>query len=81
MITMSISTSTSALNNTVNKLILDRRCCEKLHKKLTFADPVFITSGINSLIFCLHNFVDVKPTLSAYMSTSEVQIYCMRGTD
>ena len=34
------------MNNTVNKLILDRGSCEKLHKKLRFADPVFITSGI-----------------------------------
>ena len=28
---------TSAVNNTVNKLILDRRSCEKLHKKLGLA--------------------------------------------
>ena len=34
------------MNNTVNKVILDRRSCEKLHKKLRFADPVFITSGV-----------------------------------
>ena len=39
-------TPTFAVNNTVNKLILDRGGCEKLHKKLRFADPVFITSGI-----------------------------------
>ena len=37
------------MNNTVNKLILDRGSCEKLHKKLRFADPVFITSGIITL--------------------------------
>ena len=38
---------TSAVNNTVNKLILDRESCEKLHKKFRFTpDPVFITSGI-----------------------------------
>ena len=36
---------TAAVNNTVNKLILDRESCEKLHKKLRFADPVFIISG------------------------------------
>ena len=34
------------MNNAVNKLILDRESCEKLQKKLRFADPVFITSGI-----------------------------------
>ena len=34
------------MNNTVNKLILDRESCEKLHKKLRFADPVIITSDI-----------------------------------
>ena len=34
------------MNNTVNKLILDRESYEKLPKKLRFADPVFITSGI-----------------------------------
>ena len=34
------------MNNTENKLILDRESWEKLHKKLRFADPVFITSGI-----------------------------------
>ena len=38
--------TTSAVNNTVNKLILDRGSCEKLHKKFRFADLVFITSGI-----------------------------------
>ena len=37
---------TSTVNNTVNKLILDRGSCEKLHKKLKFADLVFITPGI-----------------------------------
>ena len=37
----------SAVNNIVNKLILDRGSCEKLHKKFRFADPVFITSGIH----------------------------------
>ena len=41
------------MNNTVNKVILDRGSCEKLHKKFRFADPVFITSGIN--IFRLQN--------------------------
>ena len=34
------------MKNTVNKLILDRGSCKKLHKKLRFADLVFITSGI-----------------------------------
>ena len=34
------------MNNTVNKLILDTGSCEKLHKKLRFADPVFITPRI-----------------------------------
>ena len=38
-------TPTFAVNNTVNKLILERGGCEKLHKKLRFADPVFVTSG------------------------------------
>ena len=37
---------TSAVNKTVNKLISDRESCKKLHKKLRFADPVFITLGI-----------------------------------
>ena len=36
------------MNNTVNKLILDRESCEKLHKKLRFADPVFITPGFEA---------------------------------
>ena len=36
----------SALKNKVHKLILDRRSCEKLHKKLGLPNPVFITSGI-----------------------------------
>ena len=36
---------TSAVNNTVNKLILHMGSCVKLHKKLSFADPVFITPG------------------------------------
>ena len=36
----------SAVNNTVSKLILDRRNCIKLHKKVRFGSPVFITSGI-----------------------------------
>ena len=40
------------MNNTVNKLILERGSCEKLHKKLRFADPVFITSGINIVLLC-----------------------------
>ena len=35
-----------AMNNTVNKLILDRRSCEKVHKMLGLPNPVFITSGI-----------------------------------
>ena len=35
------------MNNTVNKLILNRGSCEKFHKKLRFADPVFITPGIH----------------------------------
>ena len=35
------------MNNTVNKLILDRGSCEKLHKKFRLADPVFITSGLS----------------------------------
>ena len=41
------------MNNTVNKLMLDRRSCKKLHKKVRFGSPVFITSGINkdSLMF------------------------------
>ena len=30
-----IKKTTSAVNNTVNKLILHRRSCEKLHKKLS----------------------------------------------
>ena len=34
------------MNNTVNRLKLDRGSCENLHKKLRFADPVFITPGI-----------------------------------
>ena len=49
VVIMSTSTSTqsakqkaeknlkSAVNNTVNKLILDRRSCEKVHKKLGLA--------------------------------------------
>ena len=37
---------TSTVDNTAKKLILDRGSCGKSHKKLTFADPVFITSGI-----------------------------------
>ena len=48
VVTMSTSTSkasktnpTSAVNNTANKLILDRGNCEKLHKTSTFDDPVF----------------------------------------
>ena len=36
----------SAVNNTVNKLILDRGSCEKSNKKVRFPDPIFITSGI-----------------------------------
>ena len=39
------------MNNTVNKLILDRRSCKKLRKKVRFGSPVFITSGI--LIFVI----------------------------
>ena len=39
-------TPKSFVNNTVNKLILDRRSCKKLHKKVRFGSPVFITSGI-----------------------------------
>ena len=58
VVIMSTSTSTqsakqkaeknlkSAVNNTVNKLILDRRSCEKVHKKLGLPNPVFVTSGI-----------------------------------
>ena len=46
---------TSAVNNNVNKLILDRVSREKLNKKLRFADPAFKTSGIytkdHNLIF------------------------------
>ena len=64
VVTMSTSTSkqiphqkvsknaTSAVNNTVNKLILYRRSCEKLRKKLRLADPVFIASGISEMLFC-----------------------------
>ena len=37
----------SAVNNTVNKLILDRRSCKKVHKKVRFGSPVFITSSIS----------------------------------
>ena len=37
------------MNNTVDKLILDRRSCKKLHKKVRFGSPVFITSGISIL--------------------------------
>ena len=36
----------SAVNSTENKLILDRRSCKKLHKRVRFGSPVFITSGI-----------------------------------
>ena len=35
------------MNNTVNKIILDRGSCKTLHKKLRFANPVFIIVGIN----------------------------------
>ena len=46
------------MNNTVNKLISDRGSCEKLHKKLRFADPVFITSGISiSTISMYYNMI------------------------
>ena len=41
---------TQAVNNAVNKLILDSGSCENLHKKLRFADPVFITPGIRDLL-------------------------------
>ena len=41
---------TSAVNNTVNKLITDRESCDKLYKKFRFADPVFTTSGIYVLL-------------------------------
>ena len=45
----------SAVNNTVNKLVLGRRSCEKLHKKFRFTpDPVFITSGIYIAVFKFH---------------------------
>ena len=38
---------TSAVNNRVNKLILDRRSCEKLRIGFRFTpNPVFITPGI-----------------------------------
>ena len=37
----------SAVTNAVNKLILERRSCEKVTQKVRFGSPVFITSGIH----------------------------------
>ena len=52
--TTSISTRKQQKNNnTVNKLILDGRSCRKLHKKVRFGSPVFITSGIFILFYFL----------------------------
>ena len=63
---------TQAVNNTVNKLILDRESCEKLHKKLRFA--VFITPGIfiksftrgSSFVFSRRE-VSARPELTVSM--------------
>lgn len=57
--TLSTSTSTELLNqkarkkilasvnNTANKLILDKRSCKKVTQKVNVCDPVYITSGIS----------------------------------
>ena len=53
VLTMSANTSTQISNQkasrkkkTRHQRTLDRGSCEKLPKKLTFAEPVFIISGI-----------------------------------
>ena len=47
------------MNNTAHKLILDRGSCEKLHKKLRFADPVFITPGIIMIMIIIIRMIMV----------------------
>ena len=64
------------MKNTVNKLILDRRSCERLDKKFRFTpDPVFITSGIyrSGIISSVEGiWIDVPLT----QSLAQILCYC-----